>query len=84
MDLVNKKMQKLASLNDRLIDARVTLRNDKSETKKRICDIRISIPGNDLFASKKGLTFEEAVTDAAEAIKRQMIEWRRMTRPVAS
>jgi ribosomal subunit interface protein len=74
---VNKKMEKLGRLSDRLQDARVVLKTDKSDSREnKVCEIRLVIPGNDLFTVKQAATFEEAVTKAYEAIKNQLAEWK--------
>jgi putative sigma-54 modulation protein len=38
----------------------------------KITEIRLSIPGNDLFAKKQSKTFEEATDQAVEALRRQI------------
>ena len=73
LDLANEKIEKLGRFSDRIHDATVTLKLDKSETKEnKICEIRMGIPGNDLFASKQCKTFEEALAKAVDAIKSQI------------
>lgn len=85
LEFVNKKMEKLDRLSDRLQEARVVLKTDKSDTREnKICEIRMIIPGNDLFTEKQAATFEEAVTKASEALKNQISEWKSKTRPFAA
>jgi ribosome hibernation promoting factor len=80
--LLRKKAQKFSQLNHRLIETRVFLKLDKSDTtQNRVCEIRIAIPGNDLFAEKRARTFPDAVRKAAEAMNRQIIDWRSTVRP---
>lgn len=75
LDLVEEKVSKLGKFNERIIDARVTLRLDKSETRdNKVCEVRIGIPGNDLYVSKSAEVFEEAVSLAVDAIKRQVVD----------
>lgn len=84
LDFVDEKVQKLGQFSERVIDARVTLRTDKSDNREnKICEIRVGIPGNDLFVSKQAASFEEATLDAVDAMKRQINDWKNMTRPVA-
>ncbi len=62
---------------DRIIESRVLLKLDKSDTKEnKISEIKLIIPGNDLFASKQAKSFEEATTKAVEALRRQIEEWK--------
>ncbi len=78
LDLVEEKVQKLEKFNERIIDARVTLKIDKSDSREnKICEIRIGIPGNDLYVGKNAETFEEAIAFATDAMKRQVVESRK-------
>ncbi|HYF66970.1 MAG TPA: HPF/RaiA family ribosome-associated protein [Ohtaekwangia sp.] len=77
IDLVNEKLEKLGRFSDRIHESTVTLRLDRSETKEnKICEIRLGIPGNDLFASKQCKTFEEALAKASDALKSQIETWK--------
>mgnify|MGYP000144328036 CR=1 FL=1 len=76
-DFTLDKVNKLAQYTDRIIQAEVVLKVDKSETRdNKFCEIRLSIPGNDLFASKQQSTFEEAVLKTVEALKQQLLSWK--------
>lgn len=82
LDLVEEKVSKLERFNERIIDARVTLKLDKSDTREnKICEIKIAIPGNDLYVSKQAETFEEAIAFATDAIKRQVVEAKEKATP---
>ncbi|MBX2962172.1 MAG: ribosome-associated translation inhibitor RaiA [Cyclobacteriaceae bacterium] len=77
LDLVNEKIEKLERFSDRIVESRVVLRVEKSEKRdNKICEIRLVIPGNDLFVSKKFESFEEAVFKATETLQRQIKEWK--------
>lgn len=70
---VKDKVSKLENMYDHIIAGEVFLRvenNDSKENKK--VEIRISIPGNDLFASKQGQSFEEATDLTVSALKKQV------------
>ena len=70
---VDKQVRKLENLYSRILESRVLLKienSDKPDTK--ICDLQVVIPGNDLFASKRAATFEEAAVKAVTAVKRQL------------
>ena len=52
LDLITEKVSKLEHLSDRILEARVLLKTEKSDIRdNKICEIRLVIPGNDLFAS---------------------------------
>ncbi len=76
-DFVNAQVGKLALLSDRIVDATVYLRPGKLNIgRDKICEVRLNIPGKELFASKESDTFENAVAEAAEALKHQLDRWK--------
>lgn len=73
VDYVEKKTEKLQKLYSRIIDAEVFLRLDKKEARKnKIIEIKLNIPGTQLFAKDRADTFEAATDDAVEALRRQL------------
>ena len=74
VNFVNKKVNKLDTFFDGIINAEVTLRVLKPETaNNKISEIRLSIPVNGyLFAKKQADTFEEATDLAVDAIRKQL------------
>lgn len=77
MDYVNEKVEKLGQFSDRILESRVLLKLDRSDTKdNKISEIKLVIPGNDLFASKHGKSFEEATAKAVEALRSQLSDWK--------
>jgi putative sigma-54 modulation protein len=79
-DFTLDKVNKLTQYTDRISHAEVVLKTDKSDTRdNRFCEIRLSIPGNDLFASRQQPTFEEAVLKTVEALKQQLLTWKEKT-----
>lgn len=72
-NLAHKKVETLDKFHDRIIEAHIHLRKIKSaRPDNNACELRIAIPGNDPFVSKRGFTFEEAVNKAVEAMKRKI------------
>lgn len=70
---IEKKVGKLSGLYEGVIGSEITLKIDKAETKEnKIAEIRIQIPGYDLYAKKQSNTFEEATDTAVSAIKKQL------------
>jgi len=71
--LLYQKVVKLAQFLDKIIVAEVKMSCDNSYTKEsKVCKIRLVIPGNDLLANAHCKTFEEAIADAVEALKKQI------------
>ena len=72
-DFVNKKVSRLSHLYDRIESSEVCLKLDKSDkTENKVCEIRLIIPGNDLFAKRQSKTFEEATNETIEALQKQI------------
>jgi len=75
-DLVNfieSKVGKLSQFYDRIIDSEVYLKVDKNAANEnKIAEIKVAIPGKELFAKKQCKTFEEATDLAVEALRRQI------------
>ena len=70
---VYKEVGKLFHMYKEVISSEVCLSLDSLSAKEnKNCRIRLVIPGNDLFATTKGKTFEEAITHSGEALKRQI------------
>lgn len=72
IDFVEKKTSKLDKLFDGIIGADVFLRLDSQPTDNKKVEIRLNIPGNDLFAERTAKSFEEAVDLCADALKAQL------------
>jgi putative sigma-54 modulation protein len=79
-DFVEEHVSKLSLLSDRIVESRICLKLDKSATREnKICEIKLFIPGNDLFASKQSNTFENALLETIEAVKHQLARWKSST-----
>lgn len=70
MSYLHEKVEKIFIYYGEIITCEVSLSLENSATKEnKLCEIRLTIPRNDLFASAQCKTFEEAVSDAVEIIK---------------
>lgn len=73
IDFVSQKVNKLERFFDNIIDADVYLRADKpQEVANKAVEIRLNVPGADLFVRKQCSTFEEAVDECIDALKIQI------------
>ena len=73
LDFIQKKTDKLDQFFDQIIGGEVYLKlenTDKEENK--ISEIKLLIPGNDLFAKEQCKTFEEATDKAIESLRKQI------------
>lgn len=77
IDFAEDKLKKLGQHSEKIMEAQMTLRIDRSGNRhNKYCQIRLVIPGYDLFASKQCQSFEEAILKTCEALKQQMSRWR--------
>ncbi len=70
---VEGKIDKLNQFYDKIIGSEVFLRLDNAEDRQnKVAEIKLAIPGKDLFAKKQCSSFEEATDEAVEALRRQI------------
>lgn len=70
---VEKKVSGLERFHDKIVDAEVFLKVQKtSEKENKITEVKINIPGNELVVKKETKTFEEGVSVCLDALKRQL------------
>ena len=75
LDFISERMEKLKHFYDNIIRSEVFLKLDKSDSaENKIAEIRIHIPGQELFAKKQCKTFEEAVDVSIDALTKQVIK----------
>jgi putative sigma-54 modulation protein len=73
ISFIEEKLSKLTQFHDRITFGEVFLRIDKSDVhENKIAEIKLSIPGKDLFARKQCRSFEEATDVAVDALKKQI------------
>lgn len=73
LEFIQNRINKLAQLYDGIMQSDVTLRLDKSSDQdNKIAEIRLHVPGNDLFVKKQCKSFEEAVDVGLDALKTQI------------
>jgi putative sigma-54 modulation protein len=77
VNFVNKKVEKLKVFFDHIVSSEVFLRLDKSNEKgNKIAEVRVLLPGKELFAKKQAATFEEASDLAVEALRIQVKKYK--------
>jgi len=73
LDFIEEKVSKLDQYYDGIIAADVVLKLEKSSNdENKVAEIKLMIPGNDLFAKKKSKSFEESVDSSVEALRAQV------------
>jgi putative sigma-54 modulation protein len=70
---ITEKVEKLSDLYDGIIGSEVTLRvNNSEDHDNKVAEIRLLVPGYDLFAKKQSKSFEEATDNAVDALRKQI------------
>lgn len=73
LDFIEERVGKLGQFHDRIIGAEVFLRVEKDHANgNKLTEIKLAIPGKDLFAKKQCKSFEEATDQVVEALRRQI------------
>jgi putative sigma-54 modulation protein len=78
---VQQKVNKLEHFFDGIVNAEVILKLDKAESaENKIAEIRLKLPGGELFSKKQSKTFEESVDLACDALRKQLLKWKEKVR----
>ena len=73
MDFIQEKMDKLDHFHDGILGGEVYLRLDKSDNKEnKVAEIKLKMPGKDIFAKRQCRSFEEATDDSVDALIKQI------------
>ena len=73
IDFVNQKVKKLTQFYEDIISSEIILRLDTNdEIGNKIAEIRLVLPGGELFAKKQCKSFEESTDQCIDALKRQI------------
>ncbi|MFM6982621.1 MAG: ribosome hibernation-promoting factor, HPF/YfiA family [Chitinophagaceae bacterium] len=77
LDLIVQKLKKLEHYYDKIIDANVYLKVQKSEDKiNKILEIKLNVSNTTLFVEEHDRTFENALDNAEDALKSQLIKYK--------
>ncbi len=73
-ELIEKKLPKLESFYDKIIDCVVRLKVDNASSKDNKCvEFHIAVPGDDIVVSKTSESFEESFSQCMEAAKKILV-----------
>ncbi|HTH58129.1 MAG TPA: ribosome-associated translation inhibitor RaiA [Cyclobacteriaceae bacterium] len=72
IDFIQKKIDKLETYYDRMVDGEVFLRLNNEGIENKTVEIKLKVPGNQLFAKEQAKSFEEATDLATEALRSQL------------
>lgn len=74
---IQDKIDKLTTFHDHILSGEVFLRIENADNKEnKVTEIKLNVPGKELFAKRNSRTFEAATDDAVEALRRQILKQR--------
>jgi len=80
-DFVHGKVKKLVQFYDDIIFAEVYLKLENvQDLNNKVAEIKLEIPGNDLFVKKQSNSFEKSTDSAVDALKRQITKHKQKLR----
>ena len=75
LSFVKSKLEKLLTFNQDLQSCEVFLRVDKSDARdNKLVEVKAHLPGKDLFAKRRAVSFEAAMDEVSEALRRQVMK----------
>lgn len=81
LEFIEQKIGKMDTFFDRIIEARVTLRLENSgQVRDKVAEVMLSVPGDNLFVKESEKTFEAAIDEAVDSLKRQLIRYKERQR----
>ncbi len=72
VDFIHRKVNKLQTFYDRLVNGEVYLRLNNEGIENKTVEIKLNVPGSQLFAVEKARTFEAAADQATNALTMQL------------
>lgn len=72
IDFIERKVSKLETFYDRMVDGEVFLRLNNEGVENKTVEIKLKVPGDQLFATEKAKSFEAATDMATEALRNQL------------
>ncbi|MCB9285375.1 MAG: ribosome-associated translation inhibitor RaiA [Lewinellaceae bacterium] len=77
LEFIEKKLKKLDTFFDRIIEVNVILRLENAgQVKDKVAEVKVHVPGETLFAKEVHKTFEGAVEGVADTMKRQLQKYK--------
>ncbi len=73
-DFIESKVEKLYNLFDNITSGEVNLKIDKDKAhENKVAEIRLDVPGADIYARKVSKSFEESTDLVVDALRKQLI-----------
>ena len=72
INFIQRKINKLETFYDRMVDGEVFLRLNNEGIENKTVEIKLKVPGHQLFATEKARSFEAATDLATAALRMQL------------
>jgi len=77
VSFVEEKVEKLEQYFDNIVDVESFLKVEKTESiENKIVELKVLLPGKEIFAKKQAKSFEEAVDESLDAVKKQLRKYK--------
>ncbi|PIE50390.1 MAG: RNA polymerase subunit sigma-54 [Flavobacteriales bacterium] len=74
-EFMNKKIGKLGTFYDKIIECQVYLKLENSSDKEnKLAELKLAIPGDDIIVKKTKRSFEESIDACVDAAKKLLIK----------
>lgn len=75
LNFIDEKLDKLTLFSQGITNCEVYLKLEKDvHHENKLVEIKLHVPGKELFAKKHSASFEEATNHALDALKKQLIK----------
>lgn len=80
ISFIQRKVDKLETFYDRTMDGEVFLRLNNEGIENKTVEIKLKVPGTQLFATEKARSFEAATDLATDALRMQLKKFKTKSR----
>ena len=87
LDFIQAKLDKLDTLHDRIINGEVFLRLEGADTnkvKEKIVEVRLMLPGKELFVKEHDKSFESATDRVMDVLKDKLVRFKQKRNDISS
>jgi putative sigma-54 modulation protein len=87
LDFIQAKLNKLDTFHDRIIGGEVFLRldgADSNKVKEKVVEVRVTIPGKELFVKEHDKSFESAIDRVMDVLKDKLVRCKQKRSDISS
>ena len=75
VEYIEKKINNLEKFHDHILGAEIFLKvQSTSQKENKTVEVKMGLPGNDIVAKKNSKTFEDAISQAADSLRKQLVK----------